>query len=347
MKHSVRLLALLCSLAGFLLADQVTLKNGDTITGQIEKKDNTSLLIKTEFMGEVTIPWSAVTAIKSDNPLYVKLPSGQEVTGKVTTEGTNVQVAAPGATQTAPLDQVSTIRNAVEQAKYERFLHPGWLDLWAGYADLGFSLARGNARTTTLDTAFNATRATQNDSTNLFYHQVYSSATINGVDAATANSALGGISYNHNISPRWFWNLLNTDEYDRFQALNFRFVAGGGLGYHVIKNDRTILDLVVGGDYSHSAFEGGIVRNLGEVYFGDDFSHKVTGVTSITQTMRFFVAPSNGEYRILFNAGTATTIHKWLSWQLGITDTYLSNPVQNRVSNDVLLTTGLRATFAR
>ena len=343
MKYFIYLFLLFTILAGLLPADQLTLKNGDVISGQIEKKDGDTVIVKTEFMGEITIQWSAVTAVKSDN-LYVKLSSGQEATGKVTTQGQDVQVATPAATQSAPIGQVVTIQNAADQA---RLLHPGWLDLWAGYTDLGYAIVSGNSHTSTLTTAFNATRATNNDKTTLFLQQVYSTGTVNGITGPTANAVRGGISYDHNINSRWFWNVLNTDEYDDFQDLNFRFVLGGGLGYHAIKTDRTTLDLVGGGDYAHSSFTNGEIRNLAEVYFGDDFSHKVTGITSITQSLRFFVAPSNGEYRLLFNAGAATIIHKWLSWQLGVTDSYLSNPVAGRKGNDILFTTGLRATFAR
>ena len=73
-------------------------------------------------------------------------------------------------------------------------------------------------------------------------NQIYSTATIRGVNGATANAVRGGISYNHNINSQWFYNVTNTDEYDTFQSLDFRFVLGGGLGYHAIKNERTTLD---------------------------------------------------------------------------------------------------------
>ncbi len=330
-----------------MFADQITLKNGDVVSGQIIKKDGDNLTIKNEFMGEVTMPWSAVTSVKSDNPLYVKLPSGKQVNGKLSTEGKEVEVTTPAATETAPIGQVATIRNAAEEEKYEKLQSPTWFDLWAGYFDLGFSVARGNSHTDTLTTAFNATRATNNDKTVLFLNQIYSTGTIGGFTGPTADAVHGGVSYDHNINKRWFWELLNTDEYDTFQDLNFRFVGGGGLGYHAINTDRTTLDLLFGGDYSHSSFTGGITRNLGEVNAGDSFSHKITGVTSVTQSLLFFEAPSTGEYRLLLNAGAATTIHKWLSWQVSVTDSYLSNPVFGRKSNDILLTTGLRATFAR
>ncbi len=180
MRTSFFSLLLLTFVSVTALADQITLKNGDVVSGQIIKKDGDSLTIKSEFMGEVTMPWSAVTSVKSDNPLYVKLPNGAQVNGKLSTEGKQVQVTSPAVTETAPIGQVATIRNAAEQQKYEKLLSPTWLDLWAGYVDLGFSLARGNSHTDMLTTAFNATRATNNDKTVLFLNQIYSTGTIGG-----------------------------------------------------------------------------------------------------------------------------------------------------------------------
>jgi len=227
-----------------LTADQITLSNGDKITGTVIKKEGATLTIKSEFLGEVSMPWSSVAGLTSDTQLYVVLPTGKQFEGKLITEGTTLQVQTPNQTASSPLSQVTNIRNPAEEQKYERLLHPGWLNLWAGYADLGFALARGNARTTSLTTAFVANRVTTTDKTTLFFNQIYSTARIDGIDASTADAARGGVSYDHNISPRWFFNLQNTDEYDNFQSLDFRFTAGGGLGYHAIKTEHTVLDLL-------------------------------------------------------------------------------------------------------
>jgi hypothetical protein len=43
-----------------LLADQVVLKNGDRLTGTIVKSDGKTLLIKTEFTGDITVQWPAI-----------------------------------------------------------------------------------------------------------------------------------------------------------------------------------------------------------------------------------------------------------------------------------------------
>ena len=48
-----------------------------------------------------------------------------------------------------------------------------------------------------------------------------------------------------------------------------------------------------------------------------------------------------------FNLGGATKIFKALSWQVTVTDKFLNTPLPGRKRNDILLTTGLRFTFAQ
>src|ERR1017187_5044857 len=94
-------------------ADQVVLKNGDIITGSVIKKDGAKLTLKSEFLGEVSIPWTAIKSLKSDQELVVVLPGGESVKGKVSTNGDNLEVAA----KSAPLAGISAIRDEAEQKK--------------------------------------------------------------------------------------------------------------------------------------------------------------------------------------------------------------------------------------
>ena len=77
-----------------LAADQVVLTNGDTITGAIVKKEGATLTIKSEFLGVVTMPWSAVKSVHSDTELNVVLPAGQTAKGKLSTTGDQLQIAS-------------------------------------------------------------------------------------------------------------------------------------------------------------------------------------------------------------------------------------------------------------
>jgi putative salt-induced outer membrane protein YdiY len=304
--------------------------------------------VKSEFLGEVTIPWEAVTGITSDQPLAVVLPGDKTITGKVNTTDGKVRIAATAGEETVAVAEVSAIRNPDEEKKFERLRHPGLLALWAGYFDLGLALARGNARTTTLTTAFNASRATRNDKATLYFNEIYSTATIAGKNAATADAIRGGWSYDRKVHSRLFVNVFNDYETDRFQNLDLRFVIGGGFGYSVIKSDRTRLDVLGGIDYNRSHFQAVPTRNSAEAYFGDDWTYKLSGITALNQSFRIFPdITRTGEYRMNFDLGAATTLKKWLSWQLTASDRYLSNPVFGRRRNDVLLTTGFRVSFAR
>jgi len=116
----------------------------------------------------------------------------------------------------------------------------------------------------------------------------------------------------------------------------------------VIKNDQTQLDLLGGAAYNREKFSAPLTRNSAELYWGDNLLHKFSKSTSLTQSFRMFNNMSElGEYRINFDLGAVTTLKKWLSWQLTVSDRYLSNPLPGRKQNDVLLTTGIRVSFSK
>jgi hypothetical protein len=311
MARPITLLLLLCGSLTFLMADQVVLKNGDTITGAIIKKDGDKLTLKSDFLGEVTMPWSAVKSLRSDQILTVELPGGQHVAGKVSTSGENLEVATPTGARPAPLAGVGAMRNPAEQHAWERLQHPGILELWNGFFDNGLALARGNARTDTLTTAISATRATTNDKIVITANQIYGTARVNNVSSTSANAIRGGWAYHRNMTPQWFMSFFNDYEHDQFQNLNLRVVAGSGLGYNAIKNERTTLSVSAGGDYQHEAFSQNVTRSSAEANIGDDFVHKFNGATSVTQSFRYFANLSFlGESRVNFDLSEVTVLKK-------------------------------------
>ncbi len=329
-------------------ADQVTLKNGDIVSGAIIKKDGGKLTIKSEYLGEVSMPWTAVKSIRSDEVLTVEMPEGRRAAGKVSTEGNLLEIETPDGVKPAPLDQVVSVRNAAEQRAWERLQHPSLLELWSGFVDTGLALARGNARTDTLTTNVAATRTSNTDKITVTFNQIYGTATINNVSSAVASAIRGNWTYDRNVTPGLFLSTLNGYEHDRFQDLDLRFVVGGGLGWNALKRERSTLAFLLGGDYEREQFMQGVSRNSAEANFGDDFSYKVNGTTSVTQGARFFPNLSDtGQYRFNFNLGAVTMLKKWLGFHVTAADSFLSNPLFGRQRNDVLISTGLRLSFAR
>ena len=330
------------------LADQVILKNGDRVSGSIVKKSAKSLTIKSDHFGEITTSWDQVDSIRTDKAVTVVLADGRTVQGAISTANGQVEVAAAGgAVRVAPA-QVTAIRGAKEQQAFERLQHPGLGELWAGAATLGLAGTSGNARTLTFTTGVNAARATNTDKTSLYFNIIKASALANGRSASTAEAVRGGIGYDHNLSSRVFLNVFNDYEYDRFQNLDLRFVIGLGAGFHAIKSDRSTLDLLAGADYNHSKFSTPVTRNSAEFFWGDDYGYKLTGSTSLVQAFRMFTDFNHtGDYRVNCDIGAATRIAKWLSWNLSVSDRYLTNPAPGRKTNDFLYTTGLGITFTK
>jgi len=77
---------------GLVLADQITLKNGDHLTGKVLKSDGKTLVLHTEAAGDVTIQFAAIQEIKTDEDLHVVLKDGKTAIGPVTSNDGKLEV---------------------------------------------------------------------------------------------------------------------------------------------------------------------------------------------------------------------------------------------------------------
>ncbi len=261
-KQRTLLFAFACLAAADLTiaADQVTLKNGDRLTGAVVKKDATNLVFKSDHVGLVTIPWDQVSALKTDTPVTIALTGGESVLGTVAVAPEqNVEIQSGGQSRSVEPAQVEALRNADEQHIYERMLKPHLTDLWVIGGNIGIAGTKGNA------------------------------ATVAGATAQTAQAVRGGWAYNRNIRPRLFWNLFNDYEYDRFQNLDLRMVLGTGLGYSVWKSERGQLDLVGGMAWNREKFDPApkdpFTTNKANAYWGDDFTCAPTAASAFSRAI--------------------------------------------------------------
>jgi len=338
---------LLAAFAALLSADQIVLKNGDRVTGSIVKKDAKQITIQTDMFGLVSTAWDQVSSVTAEKPLNVVLADGKTLVGTLRDSEGKLEIASGTTKMTVPQEAVATLRNSAEQTAFDRLRKPGLLDLWAGTGSVGFAGTSGNAKTSTFTIGTNAARVTNTDKTTLYFNTIRASALIAGKSAGTAQALRGGIGYSRNVEPKVFLNAFNDYEYDKFQNLDLRAVFGGGLGYKVIRTDRMTLDLLGGAAFNNSRFTT-FTRNAAELYWGNDFSFKLNGATSLVQSYRMFNDMSSlGNYRINFDIGANTKLSKWLTWNVSLSDRYLTNPAPGRKTNDFLYTTGFGISFAR
>lgn len=361
------LIALL-GLSSALFADQVTLKNGDRFTGTVVKSDDKTLVLHTEAAGDITIQFSAIQEIKTDQELHVSLKGGKTAVGQVTTTDGKIEIATKTAgTVEAPKDDVTLIRNDAEQQAYDKSLHPGLWHGWNGGANVGFSIARGNSESENLALAFNAVHPTLNDKITLYVNSINTQNNL-ATPSTVANLVQGGFRYDRNLTPRVFAFVAADFTSNALQFLDLRQVYTGGFGFHAIASDATTLDFLGGVNYTHETYSNGtevpptlpstIPTGIYESYgvtnkfvaltLGDELSHKLGKSTVITQNLYFYPnLQDTGEYRWTFNVGTVTKISKWLGWQNQFGDIYVTNPPTGTKKNDVVFTTGLNFAFAQ
>lgn len=353
----------LCTLALFSMAvnaEQVTLKNGDKITGTVVKSDGKTVVVKTDYAGDLTINWSAIQDLSSDKKLFVETPDRKLISGTVATKDADLVVTTPSGAVDVPKASVRLIRSEGEQAAYEASLHPALSRNWAGGLNFGFALARGNSQTKNLNLGFNAVRPTNNDKITMYANSIYSA---NDKSAAsphvTANTIFGGIRYDRNLAHRLFAFGAGDFATDDLQNLNLRSILTGGLGFHAIKNDRTTLDFLGGANYTRESYadifdsstppvllQAAHTNSFAGLTLGDELNHKLGAASLFTQ--RFYYYPNlnnGGGYRTALDLGFSTKLNQWLGWQTGFSDRYTSNPALGNLKNDVLFTTGLNLTF--
>jgi hypothetical protein len=380
--HKKFVVGLLLLLAIPALADQVVLKNGDRLTGSITKSDGKVMVIKTDYAGDVTVKFDAIQSITSTGDLNVTL-GGKTVVGPVTTNGDNVVITTKAAGPVeAPKASVTLVRSPAEQAAYEKSLHPGLLEGWAGGLNLGFAVTAGNSETKNLNIAFNAIRTGFHDKLTLYTNSIYAT-TSKPASLTTADTDGGGIRYDHDFSPRAFAFVSGDFFSNSLQDLDLRSILGGGIGFHAIKNAATTLDLLAGLNYTHESFSDVSNPNAppppapqtyspsdssAALTLGDTFTHKLGKSTLVTQSFLFYpgltktsivviepTLPNSSEevrqYRGAFNLGTVTKINKWLGWQNSFGDVFVTHPPTVAAGtprierNDVQLSTGINISF--
>ncbi len=336
-----------------LFADQVTLKNGDRLTGTIESADAKTLVIKTPLEGVVTVEWPAVVSIASDHPLHVGLAGGQMLVGPVTTSDGQVSVATKDAGKvTTTLGAIRVIRSEAEENAYEatiqRELHPRLTDLWGGYLDTGLSVTRGNSQTLSFVLSGKAVRTSSRDTITVYANSIFANNGTTGPTVTTANAVNGGIRMDLNVSEKTFLFGSTDFQHDEFQQLDLRNVISGGFGYHAIKTDKATFDVYGGGGYDQAFYSTPLTVRSGVLTLGESAAYSVNKRTSFSERFDFYPNLSEtGEYRFMLTTSATTALNSWLGWQVTFNDGYVSNPPPLVKSNDVLFSTGLRLTFGK
>jgi len=325
-------------LAGFqtALADQIVLKNGDRITGKIVKKETDKITIETEFAGVITVSASNVEKIieESKEVQIVKVKAEVE---EVKAEKTEESVG-----ETKEETKTTSVFSSSKKRAF------GLTSGWDGAANVGFSLTSGNTKTALVTAGIRAEKSGDKDKWTTYLNALWNRNRVGGLNVTTSNAIWGGLRYDRNLTKKWFAFASFDFERDKPQRLNFRSVVGAGLGYHLIKSERTELDLFSGAAWNRTWFLDAGNTSSAEVLIGNSLKHKFNDRVKFQQG--FIVYPNltnTGDYRFVFDSTLSADLTKRIGWFVTVADRFNSAPLFGVQKNDFLFTTGLKWSFGK
>jgi putative salt-induced outer membrane protein YdiY len=222
-------------------ADQVTLDNGDRLTGTVKRLGDGKLVIGTEYAGDVTVELKRITSLKTDSDVTLVLDDDKRLYGRLSGNGQTLEISeSKQPVDVARVSKMEPGRTNGDEVKY------------TGRVALGASDSRGNTNERNLNwDAEGVARQGKNRYT-LGGRGMYGSDS----GEETDNNTFLYTQYDRFVSKKWYgygnMNLQN----DKFDDIRLRSVGGAGGGYQWYDTDRTKLALEAGPSYVYTEYYG-------------------------------------------------------------------------------------------
>lgn len=320
-KHPELMIVMLALGYGFLplpaAADEVRLKNGDVLTGEIVKKETGVLVFKTSYAGQIQIQWSEIETLKSDNPVHIILTDNSNLRGPLidTTEPAAAKIQLAQAKDNSEKEDEDEDKKEREfDLAKTRYINPtpdlsGEGVRWTGNINAGGTLTQGNTETKLL--RFDAETIARTQHNRYTLGGVFNRAQDHGHNTQFNTRGYG--KYDHFLTPQWYAYANTTGENDRFRDLRLRTTTGAGSGYQIFETPN--LNLAIEGGLNYIKQDYYVARD--ESYPGARWAIKYDQLVFNSATKLFH------EHEVLI--GLQDTNHILLSSKTGLRFPFLFN----------------------
>ena len=251
--------------------DEITLKDGSVLKGEIKRVEDGELVIGTDYADDVSIEVENIIGIESDQQYPVRLRDGEEISvvltisnGKLSAResppatGDREATEPPKEVESAePKPTVDSIPDTPTEEREFSFDDIDWIDekpiyfRYEAEINLGAQIAKGNTDTTDLhlDALFVPTFGLNT----IRFLGEFDRKEAEGL--TTTDRWLGSLEYERDFGRRWFVGAANSYEADAQRDLDLRIVATAGAGYRFFDEDPTLLSVMLGVAYVRETFE--------------------------------------------------------------------------------------------
>jgi putative salt-induced outer membrane protein YdiY len=232
-----------------LSADVVETKSGSRIVGKVQKIDGSSVVVETDFAGELKVKQGEVVSITTDEPLNVRLEGGTVIQGTLSTPAGGSAVVLTGAegTITTSVDKIATTwaPGATDPAVAE--LQRRWT------YEVSADVTGKSGNKDQLGTQFGARAALKTPQDALQFYASYDRQESDGEKSSDQLKA--GVDYQNNFAGRLSWYVRNESGFDRIKDIELYNIAAVGLGYDFIKEPKHTLTGRTGVSFRYEGYK--------------------------------------------------------------------------------------------
>jgi hypothetical protein len=365
-------LAVLCLISGVLTQpataqekpaapppDVVIFKNGDQLTGTLERGEGNNVIFKSDIVGEVTISMDKVKELRS-NGSFIVLKKDEKITRTSRQPGTLTH--PNGAPETVSEKDLGYI---IDSATYHKEVidNPGIWYGWNGSITGGATVLQSTSFGQTLTAGISLIRAIPTvpflpprTRTTFDLVQTYGKLTQPTVPQtnpptpnAVAKTNIFHTDFEHDkyFTPRVYWLVGFGFDHNFSQGLDFAQIYGVGIGWTAIKDAKQELDLKADIHYQRQNFTPPTVNlDLIGSSFGEAYTRTLPGKMLFTQSGTFIQSWNNtNAWSAVAAAGLALPVYHRFSLSVTILNNYLNNPAIGFNNNSFQFVSGITYTL--
>ena len=228
MKKMLALVAVACMATG-AMADKITTKAGDVITGKVTGIKAGVVTIETAFAGTLSIERVLIDTIDYDNTekIFVRTDATSREKTEVTVSrdeaGNVILIPVADKHNLLALEDVSSLWGAdAEDPDFPP------VKLWSYSASFGMTGHEGSSSDLSISAYVDAVRTTESNTLKLYASM--NKARSDG--ASTSEQYIAGVDFEERPREHWSWYVRDEVQHNRFNDYRLRNVAAGGAGYY-------------------------------------------------------------------------------------------------------------------
>lgn len=243
-------------------ADEVTMANGDVITGEIVALAGGKLTMKTPYNDSLELAWGSIQKIRSDAPVEVALSDGTRLKGTLQMSDGVLQVVteSAGAVAVGDMALVTDINPPV--------VPPVTYD---GNLEAGVSYLTGNTDTTSANLSGKFVARSKRQRFTLRGRWYYAE----NDNEVSAREAGGSVKYDFFATEKLYLYANALFDYNPFKDLDLRSTIGGGLGYQFFEDARKKLAAELGVSYVDENFRVGADNSYAGGRWSINFDYQI------------------------------------------------------------------------